>query len=315
MLSVTNSSSIDKFSDRENLYFWIKLRSPTIQTLTTPNNIEQINISIKSHLNSLPNSDIHFKNIKESMLLNLIDETTEKKLKEQESHVILGLIHSVSHKYNFNTLPYEKNNLFENLFNQPQNEIQIISNIINSHPIFKKEPLTYLISILDSIPDSNFNKQLYVNEYINKIDNIFEGTDKYKEWIKKDDIIQIDWAQKYLIKHQKIISVPNNFYKNSSYDWILACIEYLIYSSQKSDLQLFIDKMKKSWSQEKYRKSDHNRKKYHMPLIPKAKRQLEELAALKNMQLHHLLEEIIEREYEQNMPKNSNTFLFDKRKK
>ncbi|EXR48613.1 hypothetical protein [Acinetobacter baumannii] len=52
-----------------------------------------------------------------------------------------------------------------------------------------------------------------------------------------------------------------------------------------------------------------------MPLIPKAKRQLEELAALKNMQLHHLLEEIIEREYEQNMPKNSNTFLFDKRKK
>ncbi|HEO1767738.1 TPA: hypothetical protein VAM28_003435 [Acinetobacter baumannii] len=315
MLSTTNSSLIDKFSERENLYFWIKLSSPTLQTFTTPNNIEQINISIKSHLNSLPNSDIHFKNIKESMLLNLIDETTETKLKKQESHVILGLIHSISHKYNFNTLPHEKHNLFENSFNQPQNEIQIISNIINSHPIFKKEPLTYLISILDSIPDSNFNKQLYVNEYIDKIDDIFEGTDKYKEWIKKDDIKQIDWAQKYLIKHQKTISVPNNFYQKSRYDWILACIESLIYSSQKSDLQLFIDKMKKSWSQEKYRKSDNNRKKYHMPLIPKAKRQLEELAALKNMQLHHLLEEIIEREYEQNMPKNSNTFLFDKRKK
>ncbi|WOE33960.1 hypothetical protein QSG85_11495 [Acinetobacter baumannii] len=315
MLSVSNSLLIDKFSDRENLYFWIKLRSPTLQTLTTPNNIEQINISIKSHLNSLPNSDIHFKNIKESMYLNLIDETTENILKKQESHVILGLIYLTSQRYNFNNSLSEKYNFFAKLSNQPQDEIQNISNIINSHPIFKKDSLTYLISILDSIPDSNFKKQIYINEYINKINDIFEGTDRYKEWIKKDDIIQIEWAQNYLIKHQKIILIPNDFYKNSSYDLVLACIEYLIYSTQKSELQLFVDKMKKSWSQEKYRKSDHNRKKYHMPLIPKAKRQLEELAALKNMQLHHLLEEIIEREYEQNMPKNSNTFLFDKRKK
>lgn len=313
MLSPTNSKLIDNFSDRESLYAWVMFGNPKLKTISTPNNIEQINSMIKSHLNGLHDSDKIFEQTITAMNHYLIDKTTESRLKEKNLHVILGLIYAISLEYNFKISPIKNFEETDQSFNYSENNNQTISNIINSQPIFKKDALTYLLSMIDLIPTTNFTKKLYIDKYISKTDSYFEETYKYKDWIKKENEVQIEWSQKYLFKHQKLINISNQFYKNHNYDLVLASIEHLIYSLPYSDLQLFIDKMKKSWSQEKYRKSDHNRKRYHMPLIPKAKKQLDELAALRNMHTHHLLEEIIEREYEQSMPK-SNNFLFDKRK-
>jgi len=56
--------------------------------------------------------------------------------------------------------------------------------------------------------------------------------------------------------------------------------------------------MKKTWSQKKFRDSGKAKKPYHLPLTKTTQKQLEKLAELKNCRKEHVIEKLIEREFE-----------------
>jgi len=77
---------------------------------------------------------------------------------------------------------------------------------------------------------------------------------------------------------------------------ILACLDNLSYGTSESK-ELILLKMKKTWSQKKFRDSGKAKKPYHLPLTIETQAQLEELAKLKNMNKSKVLEAIILKEF------------------
>ncbi|WP_151776041.1 hypothetical protein [Acinetobacter colistiniresistens] len=61
--------------------------------------------------------------------------------------------------------------------------------------------------------------------------------------------------------------------------------------------ELILLKMKKTWSQKKFRDSGKAKKPYHLPLTQETQAQLEELVKLKNMNKSKVLEAIILKEF------------------
>jgi len=59
----------------------------------------------------------------------------------------------------------------------------------------------------------------------------------------------------------------------------------------------FIERMRKSWSQQKFRDAGKTKTKHHLPLTKQAKRNLKKLALFKNKSESEILEELINESY------------------
>ncbi len=122
--------------------------------------------------------------------------------------------------------------------------------------------------------------------------------EKGTKWINKDNKNQLLWAWEYL---QKFNKATNVFFKPQSnedyYNAILASLDAMSYE-YASDKKLFIDRMKRTWSQKKFRDSGKAKKLYHIPLSKSTQSNLEKLAELKNKRKEQVIEELIIKEYE-----------------
>lgn len=115
-------------------------------------------------------------------------------------------------------------------------------------------------------------------------------------WLKANDSVQIQWAWRYLGKMARQIIMPIPVTDTEIYNGVLASIDVMSYG-HPSDKTLFIDKMKKTWSQKKFRDSGKAKKLYHLPLTDQAKKSLDELAKLNDMKPAAFLEELIKEAY------------------
>ena len=61
---------------------------------------------------------------------------------------------------------------------------------------------------------------------------------------------------------------------------------------------LFIDKMKRAWSQKKYRNAGKTKQPYHLPLTKHTKARLEKMAKVKGLSETALLDILINSEYQ-----------------
>ena len=61
---------------------------------------------------------------------------------------------------------------------------------------------------------------------------------------------------------------------------------------------LFVDKMKRAWSQQKYRDAGKTKKPYHLPLTKNTKDRLEKMAQVKGLSETAMLDILINRSYE-----------------
>ena len=80
------------------------------------------------------------------------------------------------------------------------------------------------------------------------------------------------------------------------YNAILISLDNMSYGVP-SDKKLFLDRMKKTWSQKKFRDSGKAKKPYHLPLTKNTQKQLEKLAELKNCRREQVIEQLIEKEF------------------
>lgn len=242
--------------------------------------------NLNIYFNTTSNSSLRYKDsILCSYIKNQIDQTTainilisnvqnilvsEEHLEwiENNNHrLIIWLLNRLSKQYNFIIITYGINNLYKTfLYNLDAINISI------------DEKLLFL--------------QICTSEW-----NFRKLSDYEVKWIQKTNSSQLEWAWLYLAKHNLQILYFNHISNdNEKYESILACLDNLSYSSPETK-ELILLKMKKTWSQKKFRDSGKAKKPYHLPLTQETQAQLEELAKLKNMNKSKVLEAIILKEF------------------
>ncbi len=121
------------------------------------------------------------------------------------------------------------------------------------------------------------------------------------KWINVNDVEQLDWTWEYLKKLNKNVAIPSPANDQEKYSAILASLDRMsIYNDnwRPADKELFMQKIRKAWSQKKFREADKVKKPYHLPLTKQAKKQLDWLAQFYNTKNNIMLETLIKEKYE-----------------
>lgn len=147
----------------------------------------------------------------------------------------------------------------------------------------------------------------YTNDQYEKVANLQDDwnasstPEKYIKWVLKKNKEQLFWLKNYLSTQNKFRGLEN-FHEDHQYQILLLCIDLLYFRRRnKDEFELLFSRMKRSWSQQKFRLSGNESKKYHIPLTKKGKERLLKLVEFYNEKEHILLERLINQEYEKEM--------------
>lgn len=121
-------------------------------------------------------------------------------------------------------------------------------------------------------------------------------SDRLTKWLNQKNVAQIQWAWEYLQKHGKTAQLPLPVTDDERYCSVLAALD-LLREFHEAARELFIEKMKKTWSQKKYRDSGKAKKPYHLPLTVRANSQLDWLAKCVGKSRSDVLIRLIDEEY------------------
>ncbi|MEJ5206224.1 hypothetical protein [Acinetobacter junii] len=258
---------LGQFEEREIRWSWNFLQMFNLYFLGPNSSITQKKEIIINHINNLPDKEVHIRNLKINIENYLIPLQYLEWIGKNENRKIIWLIHKI------------------------QNEFNLIPTIgINGDP-FKD-----FIYHLDIIPLDVNHKISFIQtkkiEWLN-----IKTLDKEIKWLDSTNNIQLTWALEYLIKFYRNINIfypPQN--NIDLYNAILISLDNMSYGVP-SDKKLFLDRMKKTWSQKKFRDSGKAKKPYHLPLTKTTQKQLEKLAELKNCRKEQIIEQLIEKEF------------------
>lgn len=110
---------------------------------------------------------------------------------------------------------------------------------------------------------------------------------------------QLEWALQYLREHNQILALPRHHTVEELYGIVAATIDSFSLHPNTAEKTLFIEQMKKSWSQKKYRDAGKAKKPYHLPLTLDAKEKLDWLSNKTGYRTTDILAALINQEYEQ----------------
>ena len=135
--------------------------------------------------------------------------------------------------------------------------------------------------------------------------------DNYSKWLKVDDGNQIEWSQDYLKRGSRAKLLFSD--KESIEEmriFVLASLDIIDYpvSNKESNIynnhipsarkEKLIEKMKRAWSQQKYRDTGKTKKPYHLPLTKKTKARLAKMSQVQGLSETAMLDILINRFYE-----------------
>lgn len=193
-------------------------------------------------------------------------------------------------KSNFDMI--EKNDVRKILF--------VLDNLANSSFILL--PLTkslydFLIYFIDISPFSNEKKIDDLNIALRTY-NRHKTQDSQLKWIDFSNTNQTEWAIKYLQSKYRLISfftvdMIHSYEPSLIISTSLDCYKAFLYNEKSQ----FIERMRKSWSMQKFRDAGKTKTKHHLPLTKQAKRNLKKLALFKNKSESEILEELINESY------------------
>lgn len=127
------------------------------------------------------------------------------------------------------------------------------------------------------------------------------------KWFRPDEFKQPDqasWAWEYLTRARKAchIAAPSN--RREMTAAVLASLD-LFWRASESDRTVFIDLMKRTWSQRKYRASDKAKKPYYLRLTKQSREKLAWLAAHHERKDTEILEDLIDGRYRDEFSRKS----------
>ncbi|MBC68853.1 MULTISPECIES: hypothetical protein [Acinetobacter] len=127
----------------------------------------------------------------------------------------------------------------------------------------------------------------------------FKNEEKYKlkKWLDKNDQKKLEWINEYINKkppinmfRDEIVISANNV---DLYESVLIKLGEPSFNSMDAR-ELYIEKMKKSWFQKKFRDDGKTKKPHHLPLTKTTVTQLQKLARIKNMKEHQIIELLVD---------------------
>lgn len=152
------------------------------------------------------------------------------------------------------------------------------------------------------------DEKVKVLEKVKSIYDQIMNSDNYSKWLKVGDEHQIQWTKNYLQESNLYLGIgidQENFLLVR--DIVLTSLDLIKYSSSLMSIEkyvpspertLFVDKMKRAWSQQKYRDAGKTKKPYHLPLTKNTKDRLEKMAQVKGLSETAMLDILINRSYE-----------------
>lgn len=154
------------------------------------------------------------------------------------------------------------------------------------------------------------SKTLFLNN-IEKIWFSIFNNENYSKWLSENDKDHIKWVKDYLLKtgvcnniiHDGVSHKDIRSHVLASLDLIdyprsnLAVNSYITFTSSDRK-EIFIDKMKRAWSQQKYRDAGKTKKPYHLPLTKQTHDRLEKMAKIKGLSQTAMLDILINSEYQ-----------------
>lgn len=163
----------------------------------------------------------------------------------------------------------------------------------------------------------NKNNIAHIEYKINLLDNmeqrwhiVFEK-DNYSKWLDVNNKEQIEWTRDYLKKYRMYINLIRDRVSHKEIRSIslasLDLIDYPAFNEIKSSYirhistdrkERIIDKMKRAWSQQKYRNAGKTKKPYHLPLTKKTEGRLAKMAQVQGLSETAMLDILINRFYE-----------------
>lgn len=258
---------IGRFEEREIRWSWNFLQMFNLYFLGPNSSITQKKEIIINHINNLQDKEVHIKNLKINIENHLIPLEYLEWIEKNDNRKIIWLIHKI------------------------QSEFSLTPTIL-----INGDPFKDFIYHLDIIPlDVNHKIFFIQNKKIEWLN--IKTPDKEIKWLDETNNNQLTWAWEYLIKFYKNINIfypPQN--NMDLYNAILISLDNMSYGVP-SDKKLFLDRMKKTWSQKKFRDSGKAKKPYHLPLTKNTQKQLEKLAELKNCRREQVIEQLIEKEF------------------
>ena len=159
------------------------------------------------------------------------------------------------------------------------------------------------------------NNTLHVDGKIGQLNNIeqrwymvFEK-DNYSKWLTETSKEQIEWTREYLKKD----GIYNHLGRNASspkeiISHVLASLDLIDFPLRDQNIENYvqtdrkeriIDKMKRAWSQQKYRDAGKTKKPYHLPLTKIANARLDKMASVKGTTSTAILDMLINSAYEE----------------
>ena len=178
---------------------------------------------------------------------------------------------------------------------------------INSNNLMEE-----IYSFFDNKDNTNNleSKMLLLNDMQKRWSSIIRS-ENYSKWLVESDVSHIEWTKDYLKK----AGIYNNSVRNDKFpketrNHILASLDlidhpvseimndnYINYRSSDRK-EIIIDKMKRAWSQQKYRSAGKTKKAYHLPLTKKTKAKLEKMAQVQGLSETAMLDILIDRFYD-----------------
>lgn len=163
--------------------------------------------------------------------------------------------------------------------------------------------------------DNKINKDNMDNKIIllNKIERIWfsiSKKDNYYKWINESNKEHIEWTRDYLKKagiYNELIKDGISLKEIRSH--ILASLDIISYPLTEASInnaskyvsndrkEIIIDKMKRAWSQQKYRDAGKTKKSYHLPLTIQTHARLEKMAKVNRLSQTAMLDILINSEY------------------
>lgn len=162
---------------------------------------------------------------------------------------------------------------------------------------------------IDSVEYQNNNQSLtqpVLNMHDKKIkfiDNIKTEWQKWKnqtnsfsKWLENLDQNTLLWCYNYISKKE---SRSPNISIDTKITQIMVLILIDSINFETTDAYIiYIERLKKSWSQYKFKSANKVKNKYHLPLTKQAKIFLEQLAEFRNKSEAEIMEELLKREYQ-----------------
>lgn len=140
---------------------------------------------------------------------------------------------------------------------------------------------------------SNLNEKIEVIRFLNELWENSLGRKIDLDWIDKKNIHDCKWCYEYMINS----NIITESFKPMEQDYFWALAAAIDIASDANNLELLIIKMKKAFSQRKYREKNHELKTYSIGMNQSTKKKLDELVKSKKMRIHEVIEDLINNEH------------------